>query len=427
MTGSTAPQEGFANPVGRRIAAGFSLRGRLPQSANKIGWAAVSFFDYYWPGFPQARADARPSARYDLLPAPYALAEWRSVHGGHPRRRLHPSHLSVLSSKELSLSCRVLLVDDHELWRRRVGAALRTDRRWQIVGEASDGLEAVEKAGVLKPDLILLDIGLPTLTGIEAARRIRALDPAARIVFLSEHRSWDVVEGALDAAAATGYIVKSSVGADLLSVLAAIVEGRRFISAAVVQPALTRATSDLLDRRTRCHEAGFYADETSLLDDYARFAGSALEAGHAVLFVSTRSRQEQLERRLRARGLDSDRARQEGLYLPSDLEERLSAFMLDGRIDDTRFLSSATSLLMTAASAAAGPRLRVAACGDGASTLWREGRAEDAIRVEQLWDQLARRYNIDVLCGYLLPEPGREEEREALQRICAAHSSVRMR
>jgi DNA-binding NarL/FixJ family response regulator len=324
------------------------------------------------------------------------------------------------------LTYRVLIVDDYEPWRRHAGSTLGNDLRWQIVGEASDGLEAVEKAGALKPDLILLDLGLPTLTGIEAARRILALDPGARIVFLSEHRSWDIVEVALGTRA-RGYIVKSDVGADLPSVLAAIVDGRRFISASIVKPALTRATSDPLDQRTRRHEAGWYADETSLLDDYARFSGSALEAGHAALFVGTRSRQEQLERRLQARGLDSDRARQEGRYLPLDLEERLSAFMLDGRIDDTRFLSTATSLLMNAASAAAGKRLRVAACGDGAGTLWSEGKVEEAIRLEQLWDQLARRYNIDVFCGYVTPALSRDEERDVFERICAEHSSVRTR
>jgi DNA-binding NarL/FixJ family response regulator len=324
------------------------------------------------------------------------------------------------------LAYRVLIVDDYELWRRHVGSALRNDLRWQIVGEASDGLEAVEKAGALKPDLILLDVGLPTLTGIEAARRILALDPNARIVFLSEHRSWDIVQVAL-ATSACGYIVKSDVGAELPSVLEAILDGRRFISASVVKLALTRATSEPFDQKTRRHEAVFHSDETSLLDDYARFAGSALEAGHAAIFIGNRSRREQIERRMQARGLDSDRIRKEGRYLPLDLEKVLSTFMLDGRFDDARFLSVATSLLMKAASAAPGERIRVAACGDGAWALWSEGRVEEAIRLEQLWDQLSKTYDIDVLCAYLAPAGGRDQGSDVFQRICAEHSSVQMR
>jgi DNA-binding NarL/FixJ family response regulator len=321
------------------------------------------------------------------------------------------------------LTYRVLVVDDYEPWRRQVGSALRSDSRWQVVGEASDGHEAVELAGALKPDLILLDLGLPTLTGIDAARRILALDPAVRIVFLSEHRSWDIVQVALGTGAC-GYVVKSDVDADLPSVLEGIVAGRRFLSASVVKPALTRATSGPFDQRPRRHQAAFYSDETSLLDAYSRFIGSALEAGHAAILVASRSRQEQLERRLQAEGVDSDRARTEGRYLPLNLEEALATFMLGGRVDDARFLSAATALLMRAASAAAGERLLVAACGDGAGTLWREGRVEEAIRLEQLWDQLARTYNIDVFCGYLAPASGPGQESDAFTRICAEHSCV---
>jgi DNA-binding NarL/FixJ family response regulator len=324
------------------------------------------------------------------------------------------------------LTYRVLIVDDYELWRRHIDSALGNDLGWQIVGEASDGLEAVEKADALKPDLILLDVGLPTLTGIEAARRILALDPGARIVFLSEHRSWDIVEVALRTKAC-GYIVKSDVRPDLPSVLEAIVGGRRFISASVVEAALKRRMSEPFDQATRRHEAGSYSDETSLLDDYARFVGSALEAGHAAIYVGIRSRQEQVERRLQARGLDSDRARKEGRYLPLDLEQVLAAFMVDGRVDDARFLSAAASLLMRAASAAAGERLRVAACGDGACTLWSDGRVEEAIRLEHLWDQLARTYNIDVFCGYLMPASGLDQASDVFKKIRAEHSSVHVR
>jgi DNA-binding NarL/FixJ family response regulator len=324
------------------------------------------------------------------------------------------------------LTYRVLIVDDYELWRRHIDSALRNDPRWEVVGQAADGPEAVEKARDLEPDLILLDVGLPTLTGIEAARRILAHDPGARIVFLSEQRAWDIVEAALSTRA-RGYIVKSDVGSDLPSVLEAIVDGRRFVSASVVGPALTRTTSESVGQKTRRHEAAFHSDETSLLDDYARFVASALEAGHAAIFVGSSSRREQIHRRLQARGLDSDYAIKEGRYLPLNLEDVLSTFMLDGRLDDARLLSSATALLVKAASAAAAKHLRVAVCGDGAYTLWREGRVDEVIRLEQLWDQLARTYNIDVFCAYLMPPPSRDRDSDIFQRICAEHSAVHTR
>ena len=80
------------------------------------------------------------------------------------------------------MATRVLLVDDHEPWRRRIGSGLPADKRWQVVGEAGDGLEAIHLFSSLAPDLILLDVELPLLNGIEAARRIFALDSGAWVI-----------------------------------------------------------------------------------------------------------------------------------------------------------------------------------------------------------------------------------------------------
>jgi len=99
----------------------------------------------------------------------------------------------------------------------------------RIIGEASDGLEAVEQAQKLQPDLILLDIGLPTLNGIEAARRIPEVSPSSKILFVSESRSRDIAEEALRTGA-VGYAVKSAGATELVSAVKAILEGTRFVS-----------------------------------------------------------------------------------------------------------------------------------------------------------------------------------------------------
>jgi DNA-binding NarL/FixJ family response regulator len=124
---------------------------------------------------------------------------------------------------------RVLVVEDYEPMRKTVRATLQKRHDLQIVGEASDGLEAVQKAVELKPDLILMDIGLPSQNGIEAAREIRELVPKAKILFLSQETSPEVIQEALSVSA-SGYVVKVNAGVELIPALKAVISGKQFVS-----------------------------------------------------------------------------------------------------------------------------------------------------------------------------------------------------
>jgi DNA-binding NarL/FixJ family response regulator len=123
----------------------------------------------------------------------------------------------------------VLVVEDFEPFRRFVCSTFRKTPELQVVCEVSDGLEAVQKAEELKPDLILLDIGLPTLNGIEAARQIRKLAPESKILFLSQESSADVVQEALNLGA-LGYVVKADARRDLSDAVEAVLLGEQFVS-----------------------------------------------------------------------------------------------------------------------------------------------------------------------------------------------------
>ena len=124
---------------------------------------------------------------------------------------------------------RILLVDDHEPFRRHISSMLLEQANLQVIGEADDGLQAVRKAEALQPDLILLDIGLPGINGIEAARQIGKVARKARIVFLTQESSPEVVQEAFDLGA-WAYIIKARARSELLPALEAVSRGERFVN-----------------------------------------------------------------------------------------------------------------------------------------------------------------------------------------------------
>lgn len=158
---------------------------------------------------------------------------------------------------------RVLSVDDFEPWCRFVRSLLQKQTELRVIGEESDGLKAVQQAQELQPDLILLDIGLPTFNGIEAAKRIHQLSPRSKILFVSVNCSPDIAEEALSTGAG-GYIVKSDAASELLPAIKAVLEGKRFVSASL-------AGHDLLTRDTEVSEGGNRIENNL----YLRSAGSA--------------------------------------------------------------------------------------------------------------------------------------------------------
>jgi DNA-binding NarL/FixJ family response regulator len=125
---------------------------------------------------------------------------------------------------------RVLVVEDFAPFRRFICSTLEKRCDLKVVCEVSDGLEAVQKAEELNPDLILLDIGLPTLNGMEAARRIRKLAPESKIIFLSQESSTDVIQEALSLGA-WGYVVKTRAASEILPAVEAVISEKQFVPA----------------------------------------------------------------------------------------------------------------------------------------------------------------------------------------------------
>lgn len=318
-------------------------------------------------------------------------------------------------TERASLNPRVLVVDDHEPWRRQVRALLHCHGTSQVIGEAADGVDAVQRAQELAPDLILLDIELPSMNGIEAARKILTNDPRARILFVTAHRSWDIAEAAF-ATGAHGYLLKQDAGHELLPATQAVARDRPFISTALVG-----GTRSGAGRQRRVHEVTFYSDDVPQLDDLANFAATALTAGKSLIVGTRASKRDAMAERLRSR-MNLDRAVDEGRYQWFDAADAMSTVIVDGWPDENRFRRNATSMIIQAAGVARCEWPRVAACGETSATLVESGLVDAAIRLERLWDDVAAAFNVDSFCAFPMPAQGRDER--LLRRISAEHTAA---
>jgi len=261
---------------------------------------------------------------------------------------------------------RVLVVEDYEPFRHLLCRELRQRPEFKVVGEASDGLQAVQQAESLQPDLILLDVGLPKLNGLEAARQIRGLAPGAKIVFISQESSSDIVRETFHMGG-QAYVHKAHAKTDLLPAIEAVLAGKRFVSSSL-------DFGERTDSPAPCHhEILFCSDDKVLLDALAQFIADALHSGSAAASWVTESHRDSLLQRLRERGVDVEAAIQRGTYIVSDAIEILDA---------SAFLETINGL-SEAASRQGTQHPRVVLCGERAGRLWVEGKPDVAIGVEQ--------------------------------------------
>jgi DNA-binding NarL/FixJ family response regulator len=272
-------------------------------------------------------------------------------------------------------------------------------------------MEAVQKAAELKPDLVLLDVGLPKLNGVHAARQVRKVAPLAKILFISQEFSFDVVKAALRSGA-LGYIQKLNVARELLPGIEAVLAERYFVRGAVKEKFRETGGSALR------HEIQIYSDDAGLVKGLADFTATELSVGKAAIVVATPSHLAGILQALRTRNVDVERAIETGILFPRDAAETMSKFMVDGMLDPERFFDAMETLI--AESTRTVPR--VAACGEIAPQLFVAGKTLQALRLEQLWDIAAHGFHLDTFCGYALKDF--ESDSEIFRSICAEHSAV---
>jgi CheY-like chemotaxis protein len=313
----------------------------------------------------------------------------------------------------------VLVVDDYEPFCQLVRSLLQTGA-FDVVGSAADGLEAVRKAGELQPDLILLDIGLPKLRGLDAAKQIRNIAPHARIVFLTQEASSEMMLETLKLGA-YGYVHKTRTQSDLLPALHAALAGRKFVSL----PQGRRQPNGGGGRGAVRHHVQFYSEEAIYERIASSFVADALQKGDGVVVIATKPHQEKIIRALRAGGVDANAAMAEPSLVFVTVSEVLGTFMVGGSPDPIRFYEDfGNALGLVSKSPETGESRRVSVCGEGVGVLCEEGNVDAAIQLERLCNDIAKAYDVDVLCLYSSRLFETDEARAVFETICTEHAGV---
>lgn len=328
---------------------------------------------------------------------------------------------------------RVLVVDDYEPWRRFVSSSLQRSHELQIVSEASDGIRAVQQAEELQPDLILLDIGLPGLNGIEAARRIRTLSPGSKIIFITENRAPEIASEALRTGG-RGYLVKSAAGNELFNAINTVLEGRRFVTNGLAglldsdEHIARHSPEEKIVQRhnghlTGSHEVGFYADDAALVDGFARGIEAALTDGRQVIVIASQFHRAAIHERLQADHVDINAAIERGNYRSVDSRDTL-ARMMEGDTPAAALCAKIGDALASNAGNARAQAPRTAIFGECAVILLNAGTLEAAVQLERLWDEVTKTCQADTLCAYLWSAFPEGKNSPAFKRICAEHAAV---
>jgi DNA-binding NarL/FixJ family response regulator len=282
---------------------------------------------------------------------------------------------------------RVLLVEDFHTFRRAIRTLLETFPEFQVVGEAADGDEAIQLAAKLLPDVILLDINLPRLNGLQVVPHILNLSPSSKIIFLTQEPSPEVAEEALQLGA-SGDVVKVDAGSESLSALQAVTRDELYLSRQLSAQlhgdwaARLRVKHSIVLEFPRpelkgseemhpgcAHEAEQYLRDSDFQASLLACVGSAMDRGDAAIVLATAHHQYALSRGLRATGVAVDEELRSGRLQYVDADKVVSGCLGDEPPDETWSREEVRQLVESAEKARIGEHSRVCVFGECASLM----------------------------------------------------------
>jgi PAS domain S-box-containing protein len=172
------------------------------------------------------------------------------------------------------------------------------------------------------------------------------------------------------------------------------------------------------------HFVQLYTDDGFLLDVLSRFVGGAIAVGNGAVVIATQAHQDGLAQRLKARGVDTEKAIRQGRYVLLDANDTLLRFLVNGSVDETRFINTISDVLTQVRNAGDDKDSRIAVFGELVALLWANGKSLEALRVEDLWNDLAQKHSFSLLCAYPITGFKNERHIEPFLKMCAQHSSV---
>ena len=184
------------------------------------------------------------------------------------------------------------------------------------------------------------------------------------------------------------------------------------------------SVQDFVGGGAHSHIVQFYEDDSFLIERVARFIGSALESRNGTIVVLTKSHGQRLTECLRRRGFDTASLLREGTYIALDAAETLAKFMVDGRPDSARFEATLKDLIERANRTAKSEHPRAAVFGEMVAVLWKDGKRQAAIELEQMWNKLESTCDFSLLCGYPMSSFSREDHGQEFMEVCAHHADV---
>jgi CheY-like chemotaxis protein len=320
-------------------------------------------------------------------------------------------------------SVEVLIVDDQARFRRLLRSLIESQPEYRVCGEASDGMEAIQKVDQLHPDLVLMDINMPRMNGLEATRIIRRESPDCNVVIVSQNDA-RVTRDQARSADANGFVTKSDLIRDLLPEIGRVAMenisklGETKESAAKGEP----WCGLLADAAPRDHIVQLYQDQQFLNRAVCRFAAAAIANGEGVILVPTIAHWDAFRPRLESEGVDVKAAEKRGQLTIVDADNLLPSFMRDGMPDTPVFLGLAASVVSQARGEGRYPKVRW--WGEMVNILWERGDVAASMNLEDLFDQLADQEDIAIFCSFLMDNFNGDVHARMLPRLSENHSHL---